>query len=96
MDVKRLIYGATLCLPLVTHAAFNGISDHSRANCINNESITWGLTKAHALAVVSFHTSDYMNRVGQYSKHRLQTIWEKTRRAAAVHWGKAKLLPDII
>jgi hypothetical protein len=81
---------ALLTLAATSHAAFNGISDHSRANCLNNESITWDYTEAHRLVVVSFHTADYMNRMGQYHRHRMQTFWDTTRRAAAVHWGEGK------
>ena len=73
-----------------SYAGFNGITDHSRANCINNETITWDYTKAHRISVVSFHMADYMNRSGQYEKHRLQAWYETTRRSAAVHWGEGK------
>ena len=73
-----------------SYAGFNGPTDHSRANCINNESITWDATKAHTFSVVTFHMSDYMDRIGQYSKHRLQTGWDVTRRSAAVHWGEGR------
>lgn len=85
---KKLIISITLCFPILTHASFFGVSDHSRANCINNESITWDATKVRTLSVVSFHMADYLNRMGQYNKHRLQTGWENTRRSAAVHWGE--------
>lgn len=37
---------------------------------------------------LAFHISDYKGRVGKYSKHRLQTGWDVTRRSAAVHWGE--------
>ena len=91
MDCIRKITGcALLSLAVESHAAFNGISDHSRANCVNNESITWDYTQAHRLAIVALHTADYMNRMGQYAKHRIETIWETTRRSAAVHWGEGK------
>ena len=86
--INKVLCCALLFVNLPANCAFNGITDHSRANCLNNESITWDYTKAHRLAVVSFHTADYMNRSGQYSRHRLQTIWGDTRRAAAVHWGE--------
>lgn len=79
---------ALLSLSLSSHAALNGISDHSRANCVNNESITWDGTSFHMLDTVSFHTRDYLNRIGQYSKHRVETTWEGTWRSAAVHWGE--------
>jgi hypothetical protein len=87
---KKIICSAILAIAANTHAAFNGISDHSRANCINNESITWDYTDFHRLALVSFHTADYMNRVGQYDQHRMQVYWDTTRRSAAVHWGEAR------
>jgi hypothetical protein len=85
---KFVLFCISIMLINTSHAAINGLSDHSRANCVNNEGITWDRTKAHSLAVVSFHTSDYMGRVGQYGRHRLQTQWAKTKRAAAVCWGE--------
>jgi hypothetical protein len=73
---------------MTTHASINGISDHSRANCVNNESITWDGTKIHVLDIVSFHTRDYLRLINQYSQHRVETTWEATWRSAAVHWGE--------
>lgn len=88
--ITKVVRYAFLSITAISHAAFNGISDHSRANCVNNESITWDFTQPHRLAVVSFHTADYMNKMGQYERHRLDTLWNDTKRAAAVHWGEGK------
>lgn len=89
MRIKnKAICGLLATISINANAAFNGISDHSRANCVNNESITWDASGFHELSVVSFHIADYMNRVGQYSKHRLEETWNYTRRSAAVHWGE--------
>lgn len=84
----KVIFCALLSGSSSIHAAFNIISDHSRANCLNNESITWDGTRHHMLDVVSFHTRDYLNKINQYSEHRVEAPWEKTWRAAAVHWGE--------
>lgn len=63
-------------------AAFNGFSMHSRANCINNESISWDWTAYRTLATESWH---YYN--GQLV-HLVGSGWEYTWRSAGVHWGE--------
>ena len=86
--ISKIALIAGLSFAMNTHASLNGISDHSRANCANNESITWDGTDFHTLAVVSFHTRDYLKIMGQYSVHRVEAPWQPTWRSAAVHWGE--------
>ncbi len=63
MNYVRKFTTIIFCVIFVNgYAAFNGISDHSRANCVTNESITWDYTEPHRLCVVGFHTADYMNK----------------------------------
>jgi hypothetical protein len=58
---------------------------HSRANCINNESITWWLGHSYDWRVVSTHTNIYGGG------HLIDTGFAMTWRQAAVHWGEAPL-----
>ncbi|CAM4422254.1 MAG: hypothetical protein LEGION0403_FIIPPAGN_02722 [Legionella sp.] len=89
MRIKHnIVVCVLMAIAINANSAWNGISDHSRANCANNESITWDHSEFHRLAVVSFHTADYMNRMGQYEQHRTEDFWATTRRSAAVHWGE--------
>ncbi|WP_131779310.1 hypothetical protein [Legionella bozemanae] len=66
-------------------AGINGTTVHSRANCINNESITWYLGHSFPWRVVSFHTPDYKHNS---SYHYIDTGYINTWRQAAVHWGE--------
>lgn len=72
-----------LFFSLNVHAGFNGLTSHSRANCANNESISWDWQTNHMLGTISQH-----NRGGQYI-HRVISDWQNTWRSAAVHWGEA-------
>jgi hypothetical protein len=58
---------------------------HSRANCYNNESITWWLFHPYNWKVVSIHISIYGD------SHLVDTGFSYTWRQAAVHWGEAPL-----
>jgi hypothetical protein len=72
----------SLFLLTTSQAAFNGLSIHSRANCGNNESISWDATHTWVLATETFH---YLN--GSLV-HLVGSGWENTWRSAAVHWGE--------
>lgn len=65
-----------------TFAGINGLTIHSRANCVNNESITWDLTENWQLATISTHYKDGI------IQHSVPTGWQNTWRSAAVHWGE--------
>ena len=78
--------GAFLLILGITNAAqagFNGLTSHSRANCINNESITWDWTTYRLSGTVSQHY-----RYGSWV-HGITTGWQNTWRSAAVHWSEA-------
>ncbi len=64
-------------------AGLNGPTYHSRANCGNNESISWDALHSHIYCTLS----DHYGAGGPF--HELNTGWETTRRSAAVHWGEA-------
>ena len=67
----------------VANAELNGFTMHSRANCGNNESISWDATQYRVLGTVGHH---YHN--GTFI-HRFSTGWENTWRSASVHWFEA-------
>ena len=97
MIKKKIICIALVLVSINVHAAFNGITDHSRANCVNNESITWDYLESHWLAVVSFHTIDYLHmKSPYYDQHRIEAYWDSTRRAAAVHWGEVSPFDTLV
>lgn len=55
----------------------------SRANCINNESITWDWPGNSQW----FWTNNYTYRNGAWEP-TIATGWEYTYRSAAIHWGE--------
>jgi len=67
----------------IANAGINGTTAHSRANCVNNESITWWLGHSYNWRVVSIH-----NYKGN-PQHNIDTGYAVTWRQAAVHWGEA-------
>lgn len=73
-----------LLIPGVSIAGLNGLTHHSRANCGNNESISWDFTRNHTMRVVSHHIDNNSNE----GWHEIETKWADTWRAAAVHWGE--------
>jgi len=64
------------------NAGLYGLTIHSRANCINNESISWDRLSTWSLLTVSTHY--YYNQ----PVHVINNGWEATSRSAAVHWGE--------
>jgi hypothetical protein len=66
-------------------AGMFGLTHHSRANCVNNESISWYKGHNYWFWVNSEHYNKYTNQRLHYEL----TGWQFTWRAAAVHWGEA-------
>jgi hypothetical protein len=64
-------------------AAFNGLTVHSRANCVNNESIAWDWTHWNLNTVGSHYYNDKL-------KHSEGTGWNYTWRNGIVHWGEGR------
>lgn len=87
MDITRSLIPAVLatsCL-LLSQSASAGLTWFSRANCINNESISWDWPgNDRWLWTYSYH---YNYRAGRWEQ-TLATGWENTFRSAAVHWGE--------
>ena len=73
------------CL-IVSFSANSGLfftSVHSRANCINNESITWWAGHPYPWRVVSLH-----HDIRQNLTHKIDTDFHYQDRVAAVHWSE--------
>lgn len=85
--MKKAVCIALAILPLAVQAGINLPTAHSRANCVNNESITWWLGHARDWRVVSFHNYDKNNPKAGY--HYIDTGMGHTWRQAAVHWGES-------
>jgi hypothetical protein len=70
---------------LSANAAFNGLTIHSRANCMSiNESIAWDGSRQHKLWTRSTHM-----HVDDNYWHQHYTGWVTTKRNAIVHWTEA-------
>ena len=59
------------------------LTHHSRANCANNESISWQAGHSYWLWVVSRHKAYKQD-------HQVIADWDLTWRSAAVHWGEGR------
>jgi hypothetical protein len=81
---KQFAIILTLLLSTIntSYAALNALSIHSRANCLNNESISWDGFHYWILATESWHY-----RVGE-PVHLVGSGWENTWRSASVHYGE--------
>lgn len=74
-----------LCLITINcYAGFNGYTNHSRANCVNNESISWDLTHNWTMDTISEHFSIKTGAL----IHTIDTGFALGHRSAAVHWGE--------
>jgi hypothetical protein len=81
---QRLIFLLTILFFSTSgFAGLRNLTIHSRANCGNNESISWQAGYAHDLLTVSEHLKN-----GKIV-HRMASGWEYTWRSANVHWGEA-------
>ncbi len=80
----KKVYVALVSLGICSSsiAGLNGPTHHSRANCGNNESISWDATANHMYGTLSDHFSIS-------TMHEVNTGWVNTWRCAAVHWGEA-------
>ena len=83
MKLIKFILLIGIIFSCYANAGFKELTIHSRANCANNESITWHYNHPYNLLTVSDHL-----RNGQL-QHRLAAGWETTWRSANVHWGEA-------
>lgn len=82
MKLIKFIPIIGIVLSSYANAGYNSLTIHSRANCVNNESITWHKGHTYNLLTVSDHL-----KFGK-RQHSLATGWEVTWRSANVHWGE--------
>jgi hypothetical protein len=73
---------ALLSCSAIVNAGLNKTTVHSRANCLNNESITWWYGHPYDWRVVSVHKSPW-NVV-----HDIDTGFTYNDRVAAIHWAE--------
>ena len=66
----------------IANAGLDWTTVHSRANCGNNESITWWYLHPYNWKVVSIH--EYRKS----SSHVIDTGYTYTWRQHAIHWGE--------
>jgi len=85
--IKKGIALGMILTAINSHSGLYKLTHHSRANCVNNESITWWAGHAFWSRIISYHNYD-----GQ-QKCLIDTFPKYTWRNAAVHWGEA---PKII
>jgi len=84
--MKRIgIFLLILVISGTAQAGFNGLTHHSRANCANNETISWDWIADHLLMTASVHT-----RINGTEEHVISDGWRNTWRSAAVHWGEGR------
>lgn len=66
----------------LAYPGINGLTYHSRANCVNNETISWDLLEDHRLETASRHTG--------VNYHSIVDSDRVTWRSAAVCWGEGR------
>jgi hypothetical protein len=91
LGMKKILLFGILTSSLNAHAGFGVTTAASRANCMNNESITWNSAKSFNWKTISIHQHVNGNK-DPYWNHLVDTGWEVTWRSAAVHWGES---PDV-
>ena len=84
--LSKLVVFGCLCASLSVHAGVYHTTVHSRANCLNNESITWWLNHPYNWRVVSVHEFPTV------TSHLMDTGFNYTSRAHAIHWGEGDVL----
>lgn len=85
--IKLIAAGILTASAMNTHAGLYATTIHSRANCGNNESITWYAGHSYNWRVYSFHWLDKDKPSQGY--HLIDTKMSLTWRQAAVHWGES-------
>ncbi len=80
-----ITFGLVSFMPAYSYAGLKSFTMHSRANCVNNESISWQANNTMVLRTLSGHAN-----ASQIITHVIDTGWENTWRSAAVHWGEGR------
>lgn len=81
--ISKIIGLCSLIVSIAANAALTHTSVHSRANCFNNESITWWAGHPYPWRVVSLHFHKETDTM-----HKIDTGFHNQDRVAAVHWGE--------
>lgn len=84
------IFFASLAGGLFSTSANADLSWFSRANCINNESITWHAWNPEWLWTNTYHYKNgaYLHCDNNVGDGCTGNAWQQTWRAAAVHWNE--------
>lgn len=83
--INSAIVAASIITACNANAGVTATTANSRANCINNESVTWWLGHPYNWRVVSTHSNIYGGG------HLIDTGYSNTWRQAAIHWNEAPL-----
>ncbi len=83
---KYFLMLAVVFFSVPVEAGVVELTIHSRANCINNESVTWDMRWNRTYATMSLHFKNIKNQI---PTHDIFTGLEETWRSAAVHWNEA-------
>lgn len=81
--IGKVVGCMLLGLSLTANAGRDSMTIHSRANCINNETITWWWGYEFNWRVVSFH-----KHLTEKLQHQIDSGFNWTWRAHAIHWGE--------
>lgn len=84
--IKKVKFILPLLVSINANAGFHNLTHHSRAHCINNESITWWAGHAIQSRIIAYHNKNGVQNC------ILDTFPQYTWRNAAVHWGEAPLV----
>lgn len=85
--INILIGISLLAISTSSYCGLWATTIHSRANCGNNESITWWRNHSFDWRIISFHNYDKDRPSKGY--HYVDTKMVYTWRAAAVCWGES-------
>ncbi len=81
---EQIISIVILIISMSCNAGLDWTTVHSRANCLNNESITWWYLHPYNWRVVSIH---HHKQNGE--QHHIDLGFNYTWRAHAIHWGES-------
>lgn len=85
--IRKITSFALLTLAVNAHSGLYKTTVHSRANCLNNESITWWYNHPFNWRVVSVH-----HQPPNGTTHTMDTGFNYNSRVAAIHWGEGSTL----
>lgn len=88
--IKIYLSTALLLFSSLNYAGLYGLTHHSRANCLNNETISWDLTQSHMLETISYHAYNLGIDIPKEPRHSTIDSFKETHRSAAVCWGEGK------